>query len=215
MLLVHGMGRTPLSLFRLARHLRSAGHRPQVVGYVAAVERFPAIRDRVRRRLELAADSGRPYAAIGHSLGGLLVRAALDGWPPALPLPRHVIMLGTPSRPPRLARRLRRLWPYRFVNGECGQLLAQAEFFTGLPPVAAPWTIVAGTGGWRGRWSPFGHDANDGVVAVDEAETHGRANLVELPVSHTFIMNDRRVRSLLLSVLDGLSPPDAGRAIRG
>jgi hypothetical protein len=79
-LLVHGMGRTPLSLFRLARHLRRAGHRPEVVGYVAAVERFPVIRDRIRRRLELAARSGRPYAA--------------------LPLPRHLIMLGTPSRPP-------------------------------------------------------------------------------------------------------------------
>ena len=30
------MGRTPLSLFRLARHLRRAGHGPWVVGYVAA-----------------------------------------------------------------------------------------------------------------------------------------------------------------------------------
>jgi alpha-beta hydrolase superfamily lysophospholipase len=105
------MGRTPLSLFRLARHLRRAGHRPRVVGYIAAVERFPAIRDRVRRRLEHAARSGQPYAAIGHSLGGLFLRAALDAWPAALPLPRHVIMLGTPNRLPRLARRLHRLWP--------------------------------------------------------------------------------------------------------
>jgi len=210
-LLVHGMGRTPLSLFRLARHLRRAGHRPRVVGYVTAVERFPTIRDRVRRRLELAAHSGRPYAAIGHSLGGLLLRAALGGWPAALPLPRHVIMLGTPNRPPRLARRLQRLWPYRLVNGECGRLLARAEFFTGLPPMAVPCTIVAGTGGWRGGWSPFGHDANDGVVAVAEAEMDGPAHLAQVPVRHTFMMNDRRVRALLLNALDGVTPSDAGR----
>jgi pimeloyl-ACP methyl ester carboxylesterase len=210
-LLVHGMGRTPLSLFRLARHLRRAGHRPRVVGYVAAVERFPTIRDRVRRRLELAARSGRPYAAVGHSLGGLLVRAALADWPGAMPLPRHVIMLGTPSRPPRLARRLQRLWPYRLFNGECGQLLARAEFFTGLPPVVVPWTIVAGTGGWRGNWGPFGDDANDGVVAVDETEMNGPAQLAQLPVRHTFMMNDRRVRALLLNALDGVGPSGAGR----
>jgi pimeloyl-ACP methyl ester carboxylesterase len=210
-LLVHGMGRTPLSLFRLARHLRRAGHRPRVVGYVAAVERFPTIRDRVRRRLELAARSGRPYAAVGHSLGGLLVRAALADWPGAMPLPRHVIMLGTPSRPPRLARRLQRLWPYRLFNGECGQLLARAEFFTGLPPVVVPWTIVSGTGGWRGNWGPFGHDANDGVVAVDETEMNGPAHLAQLPVRHTFMMNDRRVRALLLNALDGVGPSGAGR----
>jgi pimeloyl-ACP methyl ester carboxylesterase len=210
-LLVHGMGRTPLSLFRLARHLRRAGHRPRVVGYVAAVERFPTIRDRVRRRLELAARSGRPYAAVGHSLGGLLVRAALADWPGAMPLPRHVIMLGTPSRPPRLARRLQRLWPYRLFNGECGQLLARAEFFTGLPPTAVPCTIVAGTGGWRGRWSPFGQEANDSVVAVDEAEVDGPANLEQVPVRHTFMMNDRRVRALILNALDGGSSSGAGR----
>jgi hypothetical protein len=202
-LLVHGMGRTPLSLFRLARHLRRAGHRPTVVGYVAAIERFPTIRDRVRSRLERAARSGRPYAAIGHSLGGLLVRAALGGWPAALPLPRHVILLGTPSRPPRLARRLQRRWPYRLVNGECGQLLARPDFFTGLPPMVVPCTIVAGTGGWRGRWSPFGQDANDTIIAVDEAEMDGPAYLAQVPVRHTFMMNDRRVRALLLNVLDG------------
>jgi hypothetical protein len=200
-LLVHGMGRTPLSLFRLARHLRRAGHQPRVVGYVAAVERFPTIRDRVRRRLEAAARSGQPYAAIGHSLGGLLLRAALDGWPAALPLPRHLIMLGTPNRPPRLARRLHRLWPYRLVNGECGRLLAQVEFFMGLPPLGVPCTIVAGTGGWRSRWSPFGPDANDGIVAVDEAELDGPAYLARVPVRHTFMMNDRRVRDLVLHAL--------------
>jgi hypothetical protein len=209
-LLVHGMGRTPLSLFRLARHLRRAGHRPRIVGYVAAVERFPTIRDRVRRRLELAARSGQPYAAIGHSLGGLLVRAALDGWPAALPLPRHVIMLGTPNRPPRLARRLHRLWPYRLANGECGRLLAEAEFFLGLPPMAVPCTIVAGTGGRRNRWNPFGPDANDGVVAVDEAELDGPAYLAQVPVRHTFMMNDRRVRALVLNALR-VSPSSAGR----
>jgi hypothetical protein len=181
-----------------------------VVGYVAAVERFPAIRDRVRRRLELVARSGRPYAAIGHSLGGLLLRAALGGWPAALPPPRHVIMLGTPNRPPRLARRLQRLWPYRLVNGECGRLLARDEFFTGLPPMAVPCTIVVGTGGWRGRWSPFGHDANDGVVAVDEAKMDGPEYLAQVPVRHTFMMNDRRVRALLLNALDGVSPSGAG-----
>ena len=40
LLLVHGMGRTPLSLARLARFLRREGHDVERLGYVAAVESF-------------------------------------------------------------------------------------------------------------------------------------------------------------------------------
>ncbi|MGH7517070.1 MAG: esterase/lipase family protein [Gemmatimonadales bacterium] len=200
-LLVHGLGRTPLSLVRLARELRHARHAPDFVGYVAAIERFATIRARVRHRLERAAREGAPYAAVGHSLGGLLVRAALSDWPAQLGLPRHVVMLGTPSQPPRLAGRFRRLWPYRVINGECGQLLARSDFFAALPPVAVPCTVIAGTRGWRGRWSPFGLDANDGIVGVAEARLDMAARVVELPVAHTFMMNDRRVRALVHEVL--------------
>ncbi len=200
-LLVHGLGRTPLSLARLARELRRAGHTPELVGYVAALEPFAAIRARVRGRLERAGRSGQPYAVVAHSLGGLLVQAALSEWPAQLPLPRHVVMLGTPHQPPRLARRLGRLWPYRVINGECGQLLAQPDFFAGLAPLPVPCTIVAGTRGWRGRWSPFGSDRNDGVVAVAEVRLVVGARVVELPVGHTFMMNNRRVRALVRDLL--------------
>ena len=106
-LLVHGMGRTPLSMGRLARLLRRQGHQVQRVGYVAALESFSRIRRRVRRRLDALAQGGEAYAVIGHSLGGLALRAALQNVDPA---PRCLIMLGTPNQSPRLARRLHRRW---------------------------------------------------------------------------------------------------------
>jgi pimeloyl-ACP methyl ester carboxylesterase len=112
-------------------------------------------------------------------------------------------MLGTPNQSPRLARRFARWWPYRLVNGESGQLLAQASFFAALPGLTVPTTIIAGTGGFRGRWSPFGGDANDGIVAVEEARLPG-ATFVELPVRHTFMMNDRRVVETIRRVLNPL-----------
>jgi hypothetical protein len=200
-LLVHGLGRTPLSLLRLAHALAGAGHRPTMVGYLAGLERFTRIRDRVRRRLEQLASQGLPYAAVGHSLGGLLLRAALAGWPPRLVPPRHLILLGTPHRPPLLATRFRRLWLYRLALGQCGQLLAQPEFFAALPPLKVPCTVVAGTRGWP-LWSgPFAGAVNDGIVALSEVRPPAPGTLVELPVGHTFMMNDRRVRDLLLDIL--------------
>jgi alpha/beta hydrolase family protein len=199
LLLVHGMGRTPLSLTRLSRFLQRTGYRPERLGYVAAVEGFDRIRTRVRRRLEALARAGEPYAVIGHSLGGLALRAALNGLEPA---PVHLVMLATPNQPPRLARRLQRLWVYRLACGESGQLLARPEFFTQLPSPRVPYTIIAGSAGPCGPRSPFGYDANDWIVAVEETKITPADRPTILQVTHTFMMNDGRVHAAIRRALE-------------
>jgi hypothetical protein len=197
-LLVHGMGRTRLSLIRLTAFLRREGHATEQVGYVAAIEPFARIVARTRRRLEQVAARGEPYAVIAHSLGGLILRAALDGISPA---PVHLIMLATPNQPPQLASRLCRLWPYRMLCGETGQLLAQPDFLARIPEPTVPYTIIAGTAGPCGRRSPFGDLSNDWVVAVEEAKIRPDDQPIILPVGHTFMMNDRRVHAVIKEVL--------------
>jgi alpha/beta hydrolase family protein len=200
-LLIHGMGRTVLSMLRLGRELRSAGHTVHQVGYVAALESYSRILGRVRGRLARAAARG-PYAVVGHSLGGLLARAALrEG--ALFPAPAHLIMLGTPNQPPRQARRYGWLPPYRWINGECGQLLMQGEFFAGLPPLSVPYTIVAGTRSGPDRRA-FGHEPNDGVVAVSETLLSAADRPIIVPARHTFMMNHGEVRAVILRILKGL-----------
>jgi hypothetical protein len=198
-LLVHGMGRTPFSMARLTRFLRRAGHKPERIAYVAAWESFDRILRRVRRRLESLAQSGEPYAVIGHSLGGVALRAALAGLDPA---PVHFIMLATPNRPPLLARRLHRLWAYRLLCGECGQLLSRPDFFAGLPVPPVPYTIIAGDGGYRGRRGPFGGEPNDWLVAVEETKISPTDRPTILPVGHTFIMNNAQVHAIIERALN-------------
>jgi pimeloyl-ACP methyl ester carboxylesterase len=200
-LLVHGLGRTPLSLLGLARDLRRAGHKPEICAYVGAIESYNNIAGRVRRRLQAAAAAGEPYAAIGHSLGGLILRTALADWPAGLPLPSCLVMLGTPSRPPRLARRFQHWRLYRWVNGESGQLLAQPEFFAGLPVPTIPLTVIAGTRAWLRGLSLFDGQPNDGVVAVAETHLSPYGRVIELPASHTFMMNHPQVRALVRQLL--------------
>ncbi|HET7038384.1 MAG TPA: hypothetical protein VFH97_00770 [Gemmatimonadales bacterium] len=196
LLLVHGLGRTPLSMVGLSRHLRRHGYPCRLFGYQAAFRSFAGIVARLRRRLESLAGGGAPYGVIGHSMGGLLLRAALPG----LPLPRHFIMLGVPNRPPRLARRVRRIWLYRLVNGDPGQRLADPGFYAELPP-PPPYTIITGTAGPRGRWSPFGDFPNDGLVAVDETLVRDHDRPILLPVGHTFMMARRSVRAAVVEAL--------------
>jgi hypothetical protein len=199
LLLVHGMGRTPLSLGRLAQFLRQDGHEIELVGYIAALESFTRIRRRVRSRLEALARSGERYAVIGHSLGGLALRAALGNLAPA---PMCLIMLATPNQSPRLARRLQRFWPYRLLTGESGQLLASEKFFLQLPRPSVPYTIIAGNVGRRGRRSPFQHDVNDWLVAVEETKIVPGDQPIVLPVGHTFMMNDREVHLAVRRALE-------------
>ena len=201
-LLVHGMARTPLSLRRLAGELRDTGYGVHVVGYVAALESVDRIATRLHSRLEQLAQRDEPYVVLGHSLGGILLRLALAR-SPALPrLPQHLIMLAPPNQSPRLARRFRGYWPYRAINGQAGQLLADPGFYGALPAVQVPYTIIAGTGGSRGQWSPFGNELNDGIVAVSETACAPDDVVIEIPVWHTYMMNDPRVRGIIQDLLE-------------
>lgn len=197
-LLVHGLWRTPLSFLLLERGLRRWGHHAEQFGYAAVAQRYEGILDRLVRRLEHLA-SGGPYAVIGHSLGGVLLRGALARV--TAPAPHHLVMLGTPNRPPRLACRLVRRWAYRRLMGECGVRLASREFYERLPLPDVPYTIVAGTAGPRGRWSPFGDEPNDGIVAVSETRIRDDDPVVLLPATHTFMMNNAWVQAVVRQAL--------------
>src|SRR5687768_4714780 len=121
-LLVHGLGRTPLSMFGLAPALRRAGHHTRFFAYSPTLEPLPRIVRRLVGRLRELAGRGRPVGLVGHSLGGLLLRQALSEVPEVWV--HHLVMLGTPNRPPRLARWAWRWFAFRCLTGDCGRFLA-------------------------------------------------------------------------------------------
>jgi hypothetical protein len=190
-LLIHGLSRTPLSLLGLEWYLQQTGYKTEQFGYIAFAETFDRIVDRLRVRLHTLASQGS-YGIVAHSLGGLLTRAALGSG--SIDSPKHIVMLGTPNQPPRLAPHAWQLLPFRWWTGKCGFNLTDRAFFDSLPKLESPYTIVAGTGGLRGFWSPFGEELNDGIVALSETRLSRHDRIVILPVMHTFMMNDRIVQ---------------------
>ena len=184
------------------RRLREWGYRPHQFGYAAVAQRYDAIVDRLVQRMEALAALG-PYAVIGHSLGGILLRSALPRLRGAGP--RHFIMLGTPNRPPRLARLLGVYWVYRRLMGECGVNLSSQDFYATLPLPSSPYTIIAGTAGPRGRWSPFGHEVNDGIVGVAETRIGDDDPIILVRATHTFMMNNPATQEVIRQVLSGIT----------
>lgn len=198
-LLIHGLARTSLSLLSLEAQLRRAGHQTEHFGYFAFMNSFDAIAAKLQQQLQIMAARGS-YGVVAHSLGGILVRAALGSG--AIPQPKHVVMLGPPNQMPRLAPIAWHLPPFRWYTRECGFNLTCPEFYKSLPGLESPYTIVAGTNGPRGVFSPFGNEVNDGIVALSETRLTSQDKIVQLPVWHTFMMNHRAVQDQVVLALE-------------
>lgn len=187
LVLIHGMGRTPLSLLRLSRRLRRAGHHPILFGYSPTLETLPGATVRLVKLIERRVDTTH-YALVGHSLGTVLIRSALGQLAKA---PSACVFLAPPILACKAARFFSRFWPYQWLMGEMGQLLAQDAFMQGLPMPTVPTRIYAGIAGPRAAWLPFGRQANDGILSLAEATGSFTAQAVQVPALHTFIMNSK------------------------
>jgi pimeloyl-ACP methyl ester carboxylesterase len=186
---IHGMGRTPISQLVLAKRLRLRGFRVHLFGY-STVQSFETCLTRlVSRARKLAGEE--PFVLVGHSLGCVLIRAALPRIQPLRPV--ACFFLAPPSRVAKAARFFANSSLYRLLTRDSGQLLASEAFMESLPVPDVPVRVYAGTGGYRGRFSPFKSEENDGILALSETPLFVGAEVVRVPAIHTFIMNSELV----------------------
>ena len=194
-LLIHGLGRTPFSLARLASVVRRCGYRPSFFAYSSTLEPMPTIVARLQKHLQRI----QPTVILAHSLGGVLTRLALGS--STLASLRHIVMMGTPNQPPRLATWFMQRWWFRAYARSCGEFLASPTAYRQLPKDICSMTLFAGTAGPRGRLSPFGDDLNDSLVSVSETFMTGQPEPILVPALHSFMMNHpmvlEHVRELL------------------
>ena len=198
-LLIHGLGRSPLSMAGMAQALRKAGHTTELFGYTTVLESFDQIAARLRDRFASIAKTG-PYGVVSHSMGGILTRAALKNAP--FSLPAHVVMLAPPNQSPLAGQLAYRLLPFRWFSGQSGQNLASADFYGQLPQLSCPYTLVAGTGGPTGWATPFGDRPNDLIVSVEEVKMQPDDTVLEIPALHSFIMYNKIAQQTAIAAFD-------------
>ena len=185
-LLIHGLGRTPLSMWPMGRALQKAGHSASYFGYASWQKSFDEIAEELCDRLKQLSSQGH-YGIVSHSLGGVLTRAALAD--ADFPPPGHVVMLAPPNQSPLAARLANRLLPFRWFARQSGDNMARPEFYAQLPTLTCPYTLIAGDSGPIGLLSPFGQIPNDLIVSIDEVRMQPDDELIRVPALHTFIMN--------------------------
>lgn len=182
------------------RRLRRAGLETTTFSYLVAFEKYDTIVARLRARLSLLAATD-DYIVIGHSLGGVLLRTALNSLPPGSALPRRVYLLGSPVLASRIATRLKNNGLFRVLAGDCGQLLGSSDRMNVIGPLTVPTMGIVGIRGMSGRYTPFGDEANDGLVSVSEVAASWLSSCVHVPVFHTLLPSSTLVANLIVQDL--------------
>ncbi len=199
-IIIHGMGRTPLSMYLLAHRLRAAGLQTGLFAYTVTFERLQGCSNRLCAFINKVAQE-EDFIIIAHSLGGVLTRIIL---PKMTNKPMACFFLAPPTQACLAARRLCLHSWYRILTGEMGQLLADHGFMLSLPVPEMPTKIYAGNAGLTGRYSPFENEPNDGVLTVKETLLPGIPIKI-VPSLHTFIMNNKMIAKDIIDTISELT----------
>lgn len=187
-ILLHGLGRTSWSFWRVQQVLRREGYQVVNVSYPS---RKHAIEDLSRGYLApvIAAHSAAPRLHfVTHSLGGIMLRCHLRDHP--VPNLGRVVMLAPPNAGSELADHLKPNWLYLTINGPAGQQLGT----DGLPRALGPWPagagqlgIIAGDRSLNPLFSSWLPGPNDGKVTVARARLDGMTDFLTVPHGHTWL----------------------------
>lgn len=188
--IMHGLGRTPVSMAILGTRLEREGFRVVYFGYPSTSEPIDALVDQLDAELrECCAATTRETHFVTHSMGGVVLRAYLAEQPD--PHLGRVVMLSPPSQGSEIVDLLADFRLFRAFLGPAGSRLGTDEegIAKELPPIRFRLGIITGDRSLNplGSWLIPGPD--DGKVGVDRARIEGAADFIVLPATHTFIMN--------------------------
>ena len=201
--LLHGLGRTKFSLWPVARAAARRGRRVHNLGYPSRRAPIEELAEDVGRRVRIVAGSGA-VDVVTHSMGGIVLRAAVaSGAVPAESV-RRVVMLAPPNHGSELADRLRDFLLFRLALGPAGQQIGTDEHSVPRRLPAPPFEvgIIAGRRATNSIFARVLGDESDGKVTVASAHLEGMRELVVVDRSHTFIMWAPDVLAHIFSFLE-------------
>lgn len=187
--LLHGLGRTRRSMRRVERRLTEGGHHVINISYKWRSGDIATLAASVVAQLAHLGDDVR-FDFVTHSLGSLVLRAAVAHH--HLPLERvgRVVMLGPPNEGSEVADALA---AGRIIGRICAALLGPAGAELGtvdrgvaarLPPVEFELGVIAGNRSDNPLFSAILGGENDGRVRVDRTRVAGMVDFIVVPVGH-------------------------------
>mgnify|MGYP003640999189 CR=1 FL=1 len=198
---IHGLGRSRVAMWPLARRIEAAGYDVHLVGYDSLGATVDEALAEVRAQIDACcAASTAPVHFVGHSLGGLLIRAYLADH--AVPGLGRVVMLGTPNQGTPLVDRNRDAWWMRLAGPLANALGTGPDGFAqALPSPTYPVGVIAGAvSGGPGAAARL-TEPNDGLVPVASTRLDGMQDFVVLEVGHSMMRHNETVAQHTIAFL--------------
>ncbi|KLU05944.1 Lipase [Rhodopirellula islandica] len=206
--LLHGLMRTDKCMKPLETKLHAEGFDQTIrFGYASTRGSLAESAAALREVLEHQSPDAQ-FAFVGHSMGNIITRHLIgdlqaDGDPGnLLPRMRSMVMLGPPNQGAAIARRLAPTGVFGLVAGpgamELGTRWSEVESKLATP--SFPFAIVAGKVA-----TPIANPLVDGegdfVVSLDEAQLEGAQTVHQVPVLHSFLMEEPTVQDWTIEFL--------------
>jgi triacylglycerol lipase len=189
--LIHGLGRSPRSMWLVGLWLRFCGYRVKSIGYPSKrVSIADAVRNHINPALEkLETEEGTQVHFVTHSLGGIVFRAWAAQRDPKFPLGRAVL-LAPPNQGSQIIDELRQWGWVRWLLGPVSAELGTDANSTPntLGPLPPETGVIMGNKDTLPIFRRFLGDESDGVVTIDSSHGEGEAEHVLLPTNHATII---------------------------
>ncbi len=204
-ILLHGLGRSPLSMVPLQIALERAGYRTVNQGYPSRSEPIETLAAaHVAEALAKCASSPNdPVYFVTHSLGGILVRQYLQDRD--IPPGSRMVMLGPPNQGSELVDQFGADAWFQ-VFGPAARQLGTADdgLLSRLKPVDLEIGIIAGTrAGLDATILESGGlpEPHDGRVSLTSAQLEEMRDFLEVDQSHTLMLVEHKVIRQVLAFL--------------
>ena len=192
-ILLHGLARSDRSMNKLAQSLTDAGYLIVNIKYPSTKYKVNILAKKALTSAITRCPSGSKINFVTHSMGGILVRYFLKE--NTIKNMGRVVMLGPPNKGSQVVDNLSSLPGFKFINGPAGMELGTKT--RSIPNTLGGATfelgIIAGTRTINPILSLILPSPNDGKVSVENTKLEGMADHIILPVTHTFMMNNKNV----------------------
>ncbi len=199
--LLHGLARTANSLLLMEMRLRDAGFDVVNESYPSTRETLEHLIETEPPRLLALRPNAKRVHFVTHSMGGIVIRGYLARH--RLPTLGRVVMLGTPNKGTELIDAMSKLPGFDRIVSPAGRAIGAGEDSVPnqIEDADAEFGVIAGNISLNPLFSSLIEGPNDGKVSVESTKFTAMKDHVVLPVSHTFMMNDREVTRQVIRFL--------------